>query len=102
MEDDLEEITKEWSADLLVPVDPAEMSDVDNLETTQDTPGPSKTKKNEDAQDVNNTSAKTASISPEQGGDGEELDGIELNRRKVRLHHLEMRRTPQRKGRFPH
>jgi hypothetical protein len=30
MEDDLEEITKEWSVDLLVPVDPAEMSDVDS------------------------------------------------------------------------
>jgi hypothetical protein len=32
--DDLEEITKEWSVDLLVPADPMEMSDVDSLETT--------------------------------------------------------------------
>jgi hypothetical protein len=33
MEDDLEEITKEWSVDLLVQVDPTEMSDVDSHET---------------------------------------------------------------------
>jgi hypothetical protein len=31
MEDELEEITKEWSTNLLVPTDPAEMSDVDSL-----------------------------------------------------------------------
>jgi hypothetical protein len=31
-EDDLEEITKEWSVDLLVPADPAKISDVDNPE----------------------------------------------------------------------
>jgi len=44
MEDDLEEITKEWSTDLLVPGNPAEMSDVDSPKTAPDTPGPSKTK----------------------------------------------------------
>jgi hypothetical protein len=44
-EDDLEEITKEWSVNLLVPVDPVEMSDVDSPETMPDTPRPSKTKK---------------------------------------------------------
>jgi hypothetical protein len=32
--DELEEITKEWSTNLLVPADLAEMSDVDSLETT--------------------------------------------------------------------
>jgi hypothetical protein len=36
-EDDLEEITKEWSADLLVATDPTEMSDVDNPEAMLDT-----------------------------------------------------------------
>jgi hypothetical protein len=41
----------------------------------QDTCGLSKTKKNEEAQNVSNTSVKTASISLEQGGDGEEIDG---------------------------
>jgi hypothetical protein len=44
-EEDLEEITKEWSVDLLVSADPAEMSDIDSPRTAQDTPGPSKTKK---------------------------------------------------------
>jgi hypothetical protein len=101
-EEDLEEITKEWSVDLLIPADPMEISDIDSPKAVHDTPGPSKTKKNEDTQDVSSTSAKTASISAEQGGDGREIDGTEVNRRKVRLHHLEMRRTPQRKGRFPH
>jgi hypothetical protein len=52
MEEDLEEITKDWSADLLIPADPVEMSDIDSPETTHDTPGPSKTKKTEEAQDV--------------------------------------------------
>jgi hypothetical protein len=46
IEDDLEEITKEWSVDLLVPADHANMSNVDSPETMLDTPGPSKTKKN--------------------------------------------------------
>jgi hypothetical protein len=47
IEEDLEEITKDWSEDLLIPTDPAEMFDLDSLETVhkeQDTPGPSKMK----------------------------------------------------------
>jgi hypothetical protein len=43
--EDLEEITKEWSADLLVSADPIEMSNIDSPITAQDTPEPSKTKK---------------------------------------------------------
>jgi hypothetical protein len=82
MEDDLKEITKEWSVDLLIPANPVEMSDVDSVETVTDTPGPSKTKKNEEAQDVHNTLAKTAFISPEQGGDDEEIDGTEVEQKK--------------------
>jgi hypothetical protein len=81
-EDDLEEITKEWSVDLLVPADPAEMSDVDSPETTQDTPGPSKIKKTEEVHDLDNASMKTASISVEQGGDGGEIDGTEVEQKK--------------------
>jgi hypothetical protein len=81
-EEDLEEITKDWSEDLLIPADPAEMSDIDSPEEVHDTPGPSKTKKNEDAQDVSSTSAKTTSISPEQGGDGREIDGTEVEQKK--------------------
>jgi hypothetical protein len=68
--------------DLLVPVYPVEISDVDNPETTQDTPGPSKTKKTEEVQDIDSTSVNTASISPEQKGDGEEIDGIEDEQKK--------------------
>jgi hypothetical protein len=81
-EEDLEEITKDWSVDLLIPVDPVEMSDIDSPEAVHDTPGPSKTKKNEEAQDVSSTSVKTASISPEQGGDGGEIDGAEVEQKK--------------------
>jgi hypothetical protein len=61
----LEEITKEWSAYLLISVDPVEIYDIDSLEPVHDTPGPSKTKKYEEVQYANNTSAKTTLISPE-------------------------------------
>jgi hypothetical protein len=44
-EEDLEEITKEWSADPLIPADPAEIFDIDSPETTPDTLGPRKIKK---------------------------------------------------------
>jgi hypothetical protein len=77
-EEDLEEITKYWLVDLLIPVDPMEMSDIDNPEAVHDTPGPSKKKKNEEAEDVSSTLAKTASISPTQGGYGREIDGAEV------------------------
>jgi hypothetical protein len=46
-EEDLEHITKEWSAYLLVTVDLAEMFDVDRPEAMPDTPRPSKTKKDD-------------------------------------------------------
>jgi hypothetical protein len=59
-----------------------ELSDIDSPEAAHDTPGPSKTKKNEEAQDVSSTSVKTASISPEQGGDGGEIDGAEVEQKK--------------------
>jgi hypothetical protein len=81
-EEDLEQITKEWSADLLVAADPAEMSDVDSPEAMPDTPGPRKTKKDDEVQDVHSTSMKTTSISPAQGGDGEELGGTEVEQNK--------------------
>ena len=74
-EEDLEEITKEWLVDLLIPTDPTKLSDIDNPEVVHNTPASSKTKKNEEAQDVSSTSVKTASISSEKGGDGGEIDG---------------------------
>jgi hypothetical protein len=70
-EDDLEEITKEWSIDLLISVDPIEMSNIDSPEDAKNTPRPGKTKKtkqakkDEEIQDVDNRSVRTASITPE-------------------------------------
>jgi hypothetical protein len=69
-------------ADLLIPADPVELSNIDSPEAVHDTPGPSKTKKNEEAQDVNSTSTKTNSIPPKKGGDGRELGGIEVEKNK--------------------
>jgi hypothetical protein len=82
IEDDLDEITKEWSLDLLVSAKPVEMSDVDSLETATNIPGPSKTKKTEEVHDLDNAFFKTASISPEQGGDDEEINGVEVEQKK--------------------
>jgi hypothetical protein len=84
-EDDLEEITKEWSTDLLVAVDPTEMSDVDSPEAMPDTPGPRKTKKDVEVQDIHNTSMKTASLSLAKGGDEEELGGTEVEESKGKV-----------------
>jgi hypothetical protein len=71
----LEEITKDWSVELLIAADPAELSDIDSPEAAHDTPGPSKIKKTEEVHDLDNTSVKTASILAEKGGDGGEIDG---------------------------
>jgi hypothetical protein len=64
IEDDLEEITKEWSPNLLVVANPADMSDVEIHEAMPDTHGPRKTKKDDKVEDVPSTSTKTTSISP--------------------------------------
>jgi hypothetical protein len=59
------------------------MSDIDSPEAAQNTPGPSKTKKtkqtkkDEEIQDVDNRSVRTTSITPEQGGNGEDLEEVE-------------------------
>ena len=70
----MEEITKEWSTYVLVPVDPVEMSDVDSPKTALDTVGPSKIKKTKEVHDLDNVFVKTASISAEKGGDGAEVE----------------------------
>jgi len=57
-DEDLEKITKEWLADLLVLADPVEISDVENSEAIIDTLGPRKTKKNDEFQDIHRTSMK--------------------------------------------
>jgi hypothetical protein len=81
-EEDLEEITKEWSTYLLIPADPMEISDINNRKTTHDTPRPNRTKNIEEVQEIDNASVKTASISPERGGDGEELNDKEVEQKQ--------------------
>jgi hypothetical protein len=76
--EDLEEITKEWSADFLNPSNPADLSDVDSPEAGLDTPGPSKMKKPVEVQDIDSTYVRIVSISPDEGGDGEEIEGAEI------------------------
>jgi hypothetical protein len=82
IEEDLEEITKDWSVDLLIPTDPTEISDINNPKTAQDTPEPSRTKKTKEVQELDNASVKTASISPEQGGAGKNLDDKEVEQKQ--------------------
>jgi hypothetical protein len=65
MEEDLEEITKDWLTDLLIPADPVEISDLDNLEIVSDTPGPSNLKKTEEVHDLDSASMNITSISVE-------------------------------------
>jgi hypothetical protein len=103
IEEDLEEITKEWLEDLLVSADPIEMSNIDSPKTTQDTPGLSKTKKEkmtkktEEVQDVDNLSIRTTSITLDEEGDYEK--GTEMNNRKLKYHCPGTKKTHQRKGR---
>jgi hypothetical protein len=58
------------------------MCNVDSLETMPDTPGPSKMKKNDEVHDVHSASVETSSTSPEQGDDGGELGGTEVEQNK--------------------
>jgi hypothetical protein len=81
-EEYLEEITKEWSTYLFISADPAEISNIDSPKPVHDTPGPRKTKEDEEVEDVNNTSTKTTSISPEQGGDGGETGRTKVEQNK--------------------
>jgi hypothetical protein len=59
-----------------------EISNVNSPETTTDIPVPRKTKKTEEVHDLDNTSVKTTSISTEQGGNGGEIDGAEVELKK--------------------
>jgi hypothetical protein len=78
----LEEITKECSADLLVAAYPTNMSGEEIPKAMSDTPGPSRTKKDEKVEYVPSTSTKTTLISPAQGGDGDEIDGTEVEQNR--------------------
>jgi hypothetical protein len=66
----------------LVPAHPAEMSDVDSLESMSDTLGPRQTKKDVEVQYIHSTSTKTTLISPTKEGDGEELGGTKVEKNK--------------------
>jgi hypothetical protein len=67
IEEDLEEITKEWPTEVLIPIDPAELFDHELIESPvvtregYDTPGTSRRKKTEKVQKLNSTSEETAS-----------------------------------------
>jgi hypothetical protein len=82
--EDIEQITKDWSADLLIPANPAELFDIDSPETVPDTPGPSKTKKPEEVHEVDIASVRTASITPD-GGDGKEIEGTKIEQQKGKV-----------------
>jgi len=58
----LEEIIEDWSEDLLILANPTEISDIESLETVQDTPRPSKTNNTKEVHDLDSASMKTASI----------------------------------------
>jgi hypothetical protein len=83
-EEDLEEITKEWSAEFLVPVGDAELFDPDLIgsvvvtRTEYDGPSNAKKKKKEKVQNIDseekeNTSEETVPDSP-RGGAGDEVN----------------------------
>jgi ribosomal protein L9 len=69
IEDDLEEITKYWSAEFLIPTDLAELSNLEqirSLENTReahDTPRTSRRKKTEEVQQLRSTIEETTSES---------------------------------------
>jgi hypothetical protein len=83
--EDIEEITKDWSADLVILVNPTELSDIDSPETVPDTPVPRKTKKPEKVHEVDSAFVRISSITPDEGGYGEEIEGIEIEQNKGEL-----------------
>jgi hypothetical protein len=87
-DEDMEEITKEWSAEFLVPVEQTELSNPDIIGspvvTREEYDGPSSTKKKkkkEEVQEINNASEETASDSP-GGGGGDEVNQEGRGRRQ--------------------
>jgi hypothetical protein len=69
-EEDLEDITKDWSSKLLIPTDPIEMFDLELIGSSEasqeehDTPGPRRRKKTEEVQNQSSASDETTSESP--------------------------------------
>jgi len=94
-EEDMEEITKEWPADFLIPADPIELFDPDligNLVVTHeeyDAPSSIMKKMKQYVQEMKGTLEETASDSPSRGGDNkvskEEKEQEEDKQGKVTL-----------------
>jgi hypothetical protein len=94
-EEDLEEITKEWTAKFLIPVDQEALSDpnlIGILVVTHeeyDAPNSSRNKNKEDVYEIHNTSEETASYLPRGGGynevDKEEKEGEEDKPKKGKV-----------------
>jgi hypothetical protein len=59
-----------------------EFSDVDNPKAAQDKLRSSKMKRPAEVQDIDNTSMRTVSVSPDEGGDGEDIEGAEIEQWK--------------------
>jgi hypothetical protein len=78
-EEDMEEITKEWPAEFLVPFEQTQLSDPDLIGSPvvtreeYDAPNNSRKKKKEEVQELNIASKETTLDSPEGGG-GDEVD----------------------------
>jgi hypothetical protein len=98
-EEDLEEITKEWPAEFLIPVDQATLSDPNLIRSPvvscKEYDAPKNSRKNkEDVQEIHNISEETTSDSPSRGEDNEvdkeEKEGEEDKKRQGKL-------TPPRK-----
>jgi hypothetical protein len=79
-DEDMEEITKEWLVEFLVPIEQTELSNPDIIGSPMvtleeyDGPNSSKKKKKEEVQEINNALEETASKSPGGGGGDDEVD----------------------------
>jgi hypothetical protein len=84
IEEDLEEITKDWLAELLIPTNLTKMlylelmGSPETTHETKDTPGPNRRKKTQEVQKLSSALEETASVSPGRGGN-DEADQEETN-----------------------
>jgi hypothetical protein len=79
----MEEITKEWPVEFLVPVEDTKLSNPDIIGSQSviraeyDAPSSNRKKKKEDVQEINNASVKTASDSPGDDEVSQDKEGEE-------------------------
>jgi hypothetical protein len=97
--EDMEEITKEWPAEFLIPVNQEELFDpdlIDNLVVNReeyDAPNSIRRKNKEEVHKLKNASEETSSDSP-RGGGGDEVEKEENDRKEEKLKQGEV--TPPR------